>query len=105
MSCDLKLRGFWYLYIFHRNDNSKYSKKNVRARELDIASSSLRRALVNKGILFYSILSIHRSGYMGAQESRRDDAEYLSSGIDYYQLLQLKEDASADEIKVSLSTL
>lgn len=43
---------------------------------------------------------------MGAQESsRRDDAENPSSVVDYYQLLQLKEDASADEIKVSLLTL
>ena len=41
---------------------------------------------------------------MGAQESsRRDDVENVSSVVDYYQLLQLREDASADEIKVSLS--
>ena len=33
MSCDLKLRGLWYLYIFYQNNNSKYSKKNVRGRE------------------------------------------------------------------------
>lgn len=38
---------------------------------------------------------------MGARESsRRDDAENSSSGVDYYQLLQLEEDASADDIKV-----
>ena len=38
--------------------------------------------------------------FMGAQESsRRDDTENSSSGVDYYQLLQVKEDASQDEIK------
>ena len=38
---------------------------------------------------------------MGAQESRRrDSAESPPSVVDYYQLLQVKEDASADEIKV-----
>jgi hypothetical protein len=43
---------------------------------------------------------------MGAKESsRRDDAENPSLGVDYYQLLQLKEDASADEIKVIVSTM
>ena len=42
---------------------------------------------------------------MGARESRRDGAEDPSSGVDYYQLLQVKEDASADEIKVKLSIL
>ena len=39
--------------------------------------------------------------YMGAQESSRQDTENVSSGVDYYELLQVKEDASADEIKVS----
>ena len=38
---------------------------------------------------------------MGAQESSRQDTENVSSGVDYYELLQVKEDASADEIKVS----
>ena len=43
---------------------------------------------------------------MGAQEStRRNDAENPSSGVDYYQLLQVKEDASTDEIKVSCQHL
>jgi hypothetical protein len=58
----------------------------------------------NIGILSYVInLVTFYSRIMGARESsRRDDAENPSSGVDYYQLLQLKEDASADEIKVSL---
>lgn len=43
---------------------------------------------------------------MGARESsRRDGAENPSLEVDHYQLLQVKEDASADEIKASLSTL
>jgi hypothetical protein len=36
---------------------------------------------------------------MGARESRPDSSEEI---VDYYQLLEVSEDASADEIKVHL---
>jgi hypothetical protein len=37
---------------------------------------------------------------MGARESRPDSSEEV---VDYYQLLEVSEDASADEIKVPIS--